>query len=48
VEASVSSERMLAALENGMALYGDGCGRCFESRRSDRAGEFVETIIWMC
>ena len=28
-----------------MALYGDDCGRSCESRRSDRAWEFVETII---
>jgi hypothetical protein len=28
-----------------MALYGDGCERYCQSRRSDRAGEFVERII---
>src|SRR5439155_7933524 len=29
----------------GIALYADGCERYYESRRSDRAWEFVERII---
>ena len=55
VEASVWSERMLAALENGVKggqwfslidkVYADGCGRYCESRRSDREWHFVERII---
>src|SRR6266511_2796485 len=32
-------------LSGWIALYADDCGRCFESRRSDRAWEFVERII---
>src|SRR5215475_4614589 len=32
-------------LSGWIALYGDGCGRCCESRRSGRAWEVVEMII---
>src|SRR4030095_13739578 len=32
-------------LSGWIALYADDCGRCCESRRSDRAWDFVEMII---
>src|SRR5437867_1294212 len=32
-------------LSGWIALYADDCGRCCESRRSDRAWDFVDMII---
>src|SRR6266508_5100463 len=42
---TISSKLIRTPLSGWIALYGDGCGRCFESTRSDRAWEFVEKII---
>ena len=42
---TISSMLIRTRLSGWIALYADDCGRCCESRRSDRAWDFVDMII---